>query len=633
MRRSRAPSAVLLVALLSATTSGNDADSCPLWLAPSYTGTEREPKYSLFAGKSFAPNETFSDFAEIAIPLVDFDQIASNRNTPQKDQIVDFLEGFLWTSHFVGGQWEGRLSAPMAIAGIGVLPGYHTGIANVNFLQAASLLSDTEEYLVAGQSHLSRGAISPYHNVTLKATRQIPQGMELFADFGDLWDGNFTDDIYQDTIRRYDYEIADGIIQSLLDFYDEFPNLSEGMQQEIIDFMLDKVLGTAAGKHAKTIRSLIPASAQKLKRVKDEGGSFMYRYADMIRSTKWLQNNGFCLGAMKAGPSTIEGAGRGAFATRGLRQGETITITPMLHIADKELLTMYPIHSVVDPTTGEMTIDYDRSGGPSGTQLIINYCFGHPDSSLLLFPLGSLVNLINHSRKGSNAYMTWSKRADKLPNQHQYHDFTVEQMANTNKIVLTMKVVATRDIGPGEEIFLDYGPQWEHAWQEYQQKWELERKGVPHPLKAKDMRDRYKAIPFEIPQTMRRNPYPPNIATACFMSIRERPDGKTMFDKTLGVDITEWASPAAYEDYQGSNLFIVDILERKNVDHFFYNYTVIAKISETRIEEIADVPHAACTFVDVPYKSDIHLDGAFRHSIGIIDSHFPQKWRDLRDAS
>jgi hypothetical protein len=43
-----------------------------------------------------------------------------------------------------------------------------------------------------------------------------------------------------------------------------------------------------------------------------------------------------------------------------------------------------------------------------------------------------------------------------------------------------------------------------------------------------------------------------------------------------------------------------------------------------------NVPHAACTFVDSPYASDIHTPGAFRHSIGILDSHFPQSWRDLR---
>lgn len=636
IRRTRKAIAVLFVSSIlsiqAATISDSDVDRCPLWLAPSYTGTERDPKYSLVAGKSFVVNETLPDFAELAIPLVDFDQVASNRNTPTRDRIMDFLEGFFWTANFVGGQWEGYLSAPMAIGGIGVLPSFHTGISNVDFLQAASLLSRTPDFLIPGQPHLSRGAITPYHNVTLKAKRQIPQGMELFADFGDMWDGNYTDDDYQDTIRRYDYEMADTIIQALVDFYDEFPTLSMELQDEILDFMLGKVLGTAAGKHAKIIRSLIPASPRKLKRVKDEGGSFMYRYTDMIRSTKWLQNNGFCLDTLKSAPSTIESAGRGAFSTRTIHEGETITISPMLHIADKDLLTIYPIRSLVQPTTGRVVYDYDRTGGPTGKQLILNYCFGHSDSSLLLFPLGSLVNLINHRRKGSNAYITWSKRADKLPNQHQYHDYTVEEMANTNKIVLTMKVVATREIAPGEEIFLDYGPQWESAWQEYQRRWESELKGAAHPLKAKDLSDSFKGKPFEVPQTMARNPYPPNIATACYLSIRERPDGKPMFDNALGVDITEWASPTTYDEYQGSNLFIVDILQRRAAAGFFYNYTVVAKFSETRIEEIADVPHAACTFVDEPYKSDVHLDGAFRHPIGIIDSHFPQKWRDLRDA-
>ena len=614
--------------VVTASTIEEDVESCPLWLAPSYTGTAKEPSYGVYAGRSYSANETLSEFAELAVPVVDFNRVESNQNKPLRHRLVEFLEGQFWTDTFVGAQWEGVLSSPVAIPGIGALSRYHTGTSNVDFLQAAVLLRDSQRV-----PPLSRGAITPYYNVSLKTTKDIPAGMELFADFGDMWDGNSTDDAFQDTIHRHDYDSADKVIGALVDFYDEFPNLSIGLQDEILDFMLFKVLGAAAGKNAKTIRSLIPENTRKLKAVQEAGGSFMYRYMEMVRSPKWLQENGFCMDTLRTAPSTIPDAGRGAFSTKTFRKGDTIAITPMLHIADKSLLNMYPIKSFTNSQDGNVYVDYDRSEGMIGKQLLLNYCFGHPESSMLLFPLGSMVSSINHSRKNSNAYITWSRMADKLPNQHRYHDYTVEQMANTDKIVLTMKIVATKDIAPGEEILLDYGPKWEAAWQDYRATRENESSRSEHPIKAQYLREQFKSKPLEIPTTILENPYPPNVATACFMTIRDRPDGFPMYDKLVGMAISEWESPSRYEDYKGNSLFIVDILDRIEAPGYFYNYTVVAKLSDSRIEKIVNVPHAACTFIDQPYKSDLHIQGAFRHEIGIIDGHFPQRWRDLRDNS
>ncbi|CAJ1959111.1 unnamed protein product [Cylindrotheca closterium] len=612
----------------SSCAAGESYNNCPLWLAPSYTGTDREPKYGLFAGKAYGVNETLPVHAELAIPLVDFnfqptEQFQRNPAVSLPNhhaQLIDFLEGFFWTANFVGAQCEGEYSAPAAIPGIGVLSHYHSGISNVNFHQASVLLRKSPSFLKAGEPHLSRGAITTYHNVTLQATREIPLGMEFFADFGDVWDetSGDNDDAYQDTIRRSDYEKADTIISDLVTFFQEFPDLSRDLQEEIVDFMVDDVLGEAAGKHAKTIRSLIPSSPRKVAQAQAAGGSFLYRYREMIRSSDWLQQNGFCLDTLRAGPSRIPSAGWGAFATRRIQKGETITVSPMLHIADKEILNMYPVGETSSSTQS------------IGKQMILNYCFGHPESSLLLFPLGSLATLINHqSGKSSNAYVTWSRRVDKLPNQHQYHDYTVEQMAEVSKIVLTMKVVATSDIAEGDEIFLDYGPQWVAAWNDYQARWQRDKQGNSHPLRAQDLRDQYRTKPFAAART-KRPPYPVGVATACFLNVREVPDGKPMFDEALRVEIVEWSSPTTQQDYHGRNLFIVDVLDRAMAPEHFFNYTVLAKFAEDRIEEIVNVPHEACTFVDLPYQGDISLPGAFRHPIGIIDGHFPQKWRNLK---
>ena len=283
----------------------------------------------------------------------------------------------------------------------------------------------------------------------------------------------------------------------------------------------------------------------------------------MIRSTKWLQKNGCCLDNLKTGPSTIPEAGRGALVPRAIPKGQSITISPMLHIADKDLMTMYPIiQTIVDDTTGQVVHGSNQTARPIGKQLFLNYCFGDAKSSLLLFPLGSMATLINYSRKNPNAYMTWSKASDNgLANQHMYHDVSVQEMALVDKVVIVMKVVALREIAEGEEVLLDYGPDWEAAWQDYRIKGEISSEQHPHPLKAEDLKVVYQKQPLETAQTIRNHPYPPNMATACFLVTRGRPDGLPMIDVLTSLEITEWYKPATFENYKGGCLFAVDVLE------------------------------------------------------------------------
>jgi hypothetical protein len=453
--------------------------------------------------------------------------------------------------------------------------------------------------------------------------------VELFADFGDVWDGNYTQDHYQDTITRHDYEIADSIIQQLVDLYKDFPALPFELKEDIMDFVLDKVLGKSAGKHAKTIKSLIPENPRKLQKVLAAGGSFMYRYPDMIHSIEWLSKHGYCVDTIQMGASAIPYAGRGAFATRNFAREEIITLTPMMHIADKDLLTMYTVKTLTDPETGEQYQDYDRAAGPIGQQLLLNYCFGHPESSLLLFPLGSHVGLINH-HESPNAYIIWSRVKDNgLPNQHKYQDYSVQELAKVDKIVAVMKVVALREIEKDEEITIDYGKAWTMAWEMHVKRWEATVAKQPHPWQAEDVRAQYRNKPLQTSETIAGEPYPPNIGTACFLTTRECAEGLPKHDGTL--QITEWDDPNDGDVYRSSRLFIVDVLDRLETgDHFFYNYTVLARLSSKSFHKVLNVPHAACTFVNRPYTSDIHTAGAFRHPIGIHDNHFPQAWRDLR---
>jgi len=123
--------------------------------------------------------------------------------------------------------------------------------------------------------------------------------------------------------------------------------------------------------------------------------------------------------------------------------------------------------------------------------------------------------------------------------------------------------------------------------------------------------------------------YPSHIAIACFLHTKERPDG---VPKSEGrVEITEFDYPNDGPLFKSDRMFLVEVMDRTEVgDKFFFNYTVLAQLPNGGRHKVLNVPHGACSFVDRPYTSDIHLQEAFRHPISIPDHDFPQAWRDLR---
>jgi hypothetical protein len=215
MLSSRRVTAALSLLLLSspprsasaaaASTNGNDDnETCRLWLAPSYLTVESTTKYGLFAGVDFAVNETIPD-VEIGFPFVDF-LVDPNRNTRFNKGILDYLEGLMWTADYAGNaKFEGNHTATTFVPGVGALSNYHSAYSNVDWLQGSVLLRQRQDLTMPGQAHLSRGAISNTYNMTMIATRHIPAGMELFANYGDVWDDKSDENQFQDKFHRQDY--------------------------------------------------------------------------------------------------------------------------------------------------------------------------------------------------------------------------------------------------------------------------------------------------------------------------------------------------------------------------------------------------------------------------------------------
>ena len=596
---------------------------CRLWLAPSYLSSsskeKKTTKLGVYAGVEFQENETLPH-SEIAIPLVDIftDEKKSSWTNELDQRVLHFLDSLVWTGEFAGSQWEGNHSAPVLVPGLGLLANYHSGVANIAWDQASSLLRERQSITNPGVPHPSRGAISSFYNMTMRATRKIPRGMELFADFGDTWDES-QEDLYQDRITRKDYIDADLVVRQIVEFMDAYDDdLDDSLMDDILDFVLEKVLPLATEKRAKTIRSLIPARHQKLSHIVELGGTFEYRYSEMIRSDEWFKEHGLCLDNLYAGESRIPGAGRGAFAARSFKPDEIIAPVPLIPITSPKIFWD------VEPSRANFSlVDEPR------LQLLENYCLGHPESSMRLFMAGPLNSLINHGKIGQhgNAYLLWSLHSDVI-NDHSLHDRTVAEIASlSDQPMITMTLHALKDIKQGEEVLIDYEIDWVEAWSSYMQQWRKRTEDGTWPLKAEDVKLISKSQPYPTSQT--QNAYPPGVSTVCYLQVTDPVDGSPRRTKR-NVKILRWVGPATRDEYRGDILTPCNILYRfKTDDEYTYNVEAVLPGTQEMIQ-VNGVPHKAISLVDLPYTSDTFSPHVFRHYIGIRDQSFPQAWRDLR---
>lgn len=145
------------------------------------------------------------------------------------------------------------------------------------------------------------------------------------------------------------------------------------------------------------------------------------------RDVKWIRENGRCVDNIIPAPSTIPKAGQGAFARRHLGEGDVIVPLPLFQM-HRDSLIVWSDHP--DKNTGSFMAD--------GSQLLLNYCFGHNESTLVLCPLTNAA-LINHCSKrkrqcgdnGPNAMYRWDTSWDLFTNDwlkmsiHDIHSVSV----------------------------------------------------------------------------------------------------------------------------------------------------------------------------------------------------------------
>jgi hypothetical protein len=271
----------------------------------------------------------------------------------------------------------------------------------------------------------------------------------------------------------------------------------------------------------------------------------------------------------------------------------------------------------------------NRTQGVLGYQLLLNYCFGHGASSLLLCPYGGpMVNYINHNQTLANVEIIWADPdlGNHMPELLNETISFLKKIPTTN---LAFDLVAKRDIYPGEELYLDYGNDWEDAWRLHVSKWEPQE-GAEEYVPAWQLNlDHSSRLRTEFEQAaVHQYKYPGNV--------------KLMCDSTVltSTDWLEHLERGIVEEYLTAHFLshleceIVRYSEKD--DQFFYTvvmtkrHAVSGTIENYLVEEI---PRSSIQFVDRPYTSDMFLTGAFRHDMRIPDAIFPDAWRNIHQGT
>ena len=309
-----------------------------------------------------------------------------------------------------------------------------------------------------------------------------------------------------------------------------------------------------------------------------------------------LKEHGVCTDHIYPGMSTLAHAGRGALASRFLPKGTVVAPAPLI------------------PIFGRIGLDL---GKDRPQQLLLNYCFGHPNSSLLLFPYAPVVNLINHHPQHANVEVRWSNSS--LHYSKHLLNKPIDAIQES-PFGLLMEFVATHDIQEGEEVLLNYGEAWHEAFQQHVMDW---KPTVDETFQYADELNR-ELTELRTEEELLYKPYPGHVRTTCFYEFdpnRVATGGPVRWETSQRISQLSNQYPCRIHK-RDFDEYTVEILNRED----------IASQQQRPIppgHTVKNVPRRAIRITEKMHTSDQHLRNAFRHEIGVPDGVFPTAWMDL----
>ena len=483
---------------------------CGVWIAPS---SIPGAGLGMFAGKDFLKGDDLygsTGEGDIVIPMIDLLYHAGRSMNGAA------ATTFLWDEY----AWDGNPldMSPEAMTEVSVAsPGFGS-VAN-SFLDLFNVKTGTPEYDSPYPLHRNKndpgvGAFSYYHNRKSIAKQSIQAGQEFFVSYGSHWFQKRLDKVgpvplFDDLERADDffarfYRAKQRVTNTsstnnsnnmdpilFQDLWDTFVTNSSWKKTSRIFGSFSTSLGGEGSKKQKPLLEQLEQSTLK-----------QIRTQESIRNDHWLQQNGICADHLYIQNSTLPQAGRGAFSKRFLPKDSIVAPLPLIHITDHTVLDMYPYDDNShhrqqqnnDPhgnnNKSNAKTKEKRRDEKMGQQLLLNYCYGHRDSNLLLCPYSPIVNAINHNQTLANVKIQWagsSKKTNKIVLNHQlqYLNSTISPfLERANTPVLAFELIALREILPNEEIFLDYGDEWQAAWNEHVENWKPSSTMIPTSSKA-----------------------------------------------------------------------------------------------------------------------------------------------------
>jgi hypothetical protein len=332
-------------------------------------------------------------------------------------------------------------------------------------------------------------------------------------------------------------------------------------------------------------------------------------------SLPWLRENGMCVdNLMPKQPSSS--AGRGAFTTRFLPKDTLVAPVPVVPIFDWK--TSLNLIKTKKTKKKKQVIEQQW-------QLLLNYCLGHNNSSVLLFPYSPIVNLINHDRDKVNVKLQWSSTRMKHP---EWLNLDVDDLEDEVDETggLLMELVALRDIAPGEEIYLDYGSDWQTAFDSHIWPAPSDSSSPYTPAHVMDE----VATKVRTDQEQVEFPYASNLGISCFYDF-QGDSSSVPTGSSGGVTTIPWNFTRRVFDW--SNLRPCSIMQRHESAGGSHAYTVRIRNRAPasvvpKMHVVSKVPRQAIRFYNQPYTTDTHLPYAFRHWIGLDEGVFPEAWLD-----
>ena len=616
-----------------------------------------------------------------ATPPTFKDNDTKKKNSKQTHQkTITIFDDYVWSGRVYGGQHSAYTP------GLQSLSNSHLGLYNVFPIPSKK---DTEIdhsdslRLISLSSHSSSADDSTiYHNLrTTVGAYPIPAGHEIFAFYGDHWfqarsyskkveqqsSSDFTSATKYMAISE-DYEDAEHLATIFQMKFGHSHHQQENRNnnnhdEECKDYWPIDLWQTVSDLievwNGQVAASILPAYTD-VQQVSQLGIRSIYQShvtvdVDELKTTTTTTSR--CVDSIRPGLSKIHNYG--AFAKRQYRKGDIITGSPIMH----SQISLWDAKRRVWNNTSKSFVDTmaddhddDTSIGTTQSQvfvsnqndndnendgkyytmyenhaLLINYCWSHVKSSILLCPYAPGVSYLNHaSTRNSNTDDNKNKEPNVkiqwVPNGQISHndaafEYTPKELYQhfTTKVILAMDFVALTDIYPGQELTIDYGAEWEKAHDYF-----LKHK---HSIDSwEGILKHYNSQPqLRTESEQVEEPYPNTMELKCHPSI--------LVSSTLptdGDDDKLWQQPKQSSSSLQPYLLDCSILERQQVklsDGSTRIVYTVRVLQDGQWRGRSGIPRRYIRWF-APSNHQ-YSKGVFRFPMQLPDDMVPEAWMDL----